>query len=109
MVLIDVGRGKAQRENIGKLVSIVNLGRGCALQIDDDSAIPKLLNHSKLPRLIDPIAPIDPITPLSMRKHLAVLFLLAGVFLARECRVLQLVELRNGILDILEQHICHIS
>ena len=51
------GGGKAQRENIEKLVSIVNLGRGCALRIDDDSALPKL---SKLPRLIDPI---DPITP----------------------------------------------
>ena len=104
-MLIDVGRGKAQRENIVKLVSIVNLGRGCALQIDDDSALSKLLkllNLSKLPRPIDPITPIDPISPLSMRKHLAVLFLLAGVFLARECWVLQLVELGNGILDILE-------
>ena len=40
LALITVGRGKAQRENIGKLGSIVNLGSGCALRINDDSALP---------------------------------------------------------------------
>ena len=40
VVLRDGGRGKAQRENLGKLGSIVNLGSGCALQINDDSALP---------------------------------------------------------------------
>ena len=34
------GRGKAQRVNIVKLGSIVNLGSGCALRINDDSAPP---------------------------------------------------------------------
>ena len=45
------GRGKAQRENIGKLGSIVNLGSGCALRINDDSALPKLSKLLKLSKL----------------------------------------------------------
>ena len=44
-----MGRGKASKVNIGRLGSIVNLGIGCALQINDDSALPKLLKLSKLP------------------------------------------------------------
>ena len=47
--LSSEGRGNAQRENIGKLGSIVNLGIVCALRINDDSAIPKLSKLSKLP------------------------------------------------------------
>ena len=50
-MLRDGGRGKAQRENLGKLGSIVNLGSGCALRINDDSALPKLLKLSKLSKL----------------------------------------------------------
>ena len=45
------GRGKAQRVNIGKLGSIVNLGSGCALRINDDSALPKLSKLLKLSKL----------------------------------------------------------
>ena len=40
LALITEGRGKAQRENLGKLGSIVNLGSGCALRINADSAPP---------------------------------------------------------------------
>ena len=47
--LSDGGRGKAQRVNIVKLGSIVNLGSGCALRINDDSALPKL---PKLPKFL---------------------------------------------------------
>ena len=49
--LSDGGRGKAQKENIGKLGSIVNLGSGCALRITADSALPKLLKLLKLSKL----------------------------------------------------------
>ena len=44
-----MGAGAKQRENIVKLGSIVNLGSGCALRINDDSALPKL---PKLPKLL---------------------------------------------------------
>ena len=36
---------------VGKIVRIVNLGICCALQIKDDSALPKLSKLIKLPKL----------------------------------------------------------
>ena len=47
-----MGAGAKQRENIVNLGSIVNIGSGCALRINADSALPKLpklLKLSKLP------------------------------------------------------------
>ena len=62
-----MGAGAKQRENIVKLGSIVNLGSGCALQINDDSAIPKLSKLSKLSKLPIPA----PSTPLAKQTNLS--------------------------------------
>ena len=59
--------GKAQRDNIVKLGRIVNLGSGCALQINDDSALPKLSKLFKLSKL--PISALIKVAGAYTRNH----------------------------------------